>query len=137
MSLGMAFRPFIAYDAVESFDTSLLLDKRRAWWDKFRYTVSSGGWWEQEFRLSHNPGMKAWVQQLPESVRRSWRQILDRFYTEFCRSTESPVERYLRLKEESRETPRTFLGRLNAAATKANVDYHSASRTPPLGAADM
>ncbi|OWY99114.1 hypothetical protein PHMEG_00029946, partial [Phytophthora megakarya] len=39
-------------------------------------------------------------------------------------STESPVGRYLRLKQESRETPRTFLWRLNAAATKANVDYH-------------
>ncbi|OWZ20993.1 LOW QUALITY PROTEIN: hypothetical protein PHMEG_0004540 [Phytophthora megakarya] len=35
------------------------------------------------------------------------------------------VERYLRLKQESRETLRTFL--LNAAATEANVDFHSAS----------
>ncbi|OWY92140.1 hypothetical protein PHMEG_00038975 [Phytophthora megakarya] len=106
---GISFRPFIAYDAVEPFDTSLSLDKRRA------------------CRLSHNPGTKAWVQQLPVSVRRSWRQLSDRFYKEFCRSTESPVERYLRLKQESRETPRTFLWRLNAAATKANVDYHSTS----------
>ncbi|OWZ00913.1 hypothetical protein PHMEG_00027796 [Phytophthora megakarya] len=106
---GVSFRPFIAYDAVEPFDTSLSLDKRHA------------------CRLSHNPGTKAWVQQLPESVRRSWRQLSDRFYKEFCRSTESPVERYLRLKQESRETPRTFLWRLNAAATKANVDYHSTS----------
>ncbi|OWY96462.1 hypothetical protein PHMEG_00033265, partial [Phytophthora megakarya] len=106
---GVSFRPFIAYDAVEPFDTSLSLDKRRA------------------CRLSHNPGTKAWVQQLPESVRRSWKQLSDRFYREFCRSTESPVERYLRLKQEARETPRTFLWRLNAAATKANVDFHSAS----------
>ncbi|OWY94947.1 hypothetical protein PHMEG_00035185 [Phytophthora megakarya] len=73
---GVSFRPFIAYDAVEPFDTSLSLDKRRA------------------CRLSHNPGTKAWVQQLGL---------------------------------ESRETPRTFLWRLNAAATKANVDFHSAS----------
>ncbi|OWY94159.1 hypothetical protein PHMEG_00036190, partial [Phytophthora megakarya] len=130
---GVSFRPFIAYDAVEPFATSLLLDKRRAWWDKFQYTASSGGWQEQELctrlysRLAHNPGTKAWVQQLPASVRRSWRQLSDRFYKEFCRSTESPVERYLRLKQESRETPRTFLWRLNAAATKANVDYHSTS----------
>ncbi|OWZ04146.1 hypothetical protein PHMEG_00024001 [Phytophthora megakarya] len=64
--------------------------------------------------------MKAWVQQLPDSVRRSWRQLSGR-------STESPVERYLPLKQESRETPRTFLWRLNAATTKTNVDYHSAS----------
>ncbi|OWY90490.1 LOW QUALITY PROTEIN: hypothetical protein PHMEG_00041362, partial [Phytophthora megakarya] len=76
MHLVTAFRPFIAYDAVEPFDTSLSLDKRRAWWDK---------------------------------------------------STETSVERYLRLKQEARETPRTFLWRLNAAATKANVDYHSTS----------
>ncbi|OWY99049.1 LOW QUALITY PROTEIN: hypothetical protein PHMEG_00030022 [Phytophthora megakarya] len=129
MRLVMAFRPFIAYDAVETFDTSLSLDKRRAWWDKFQYTASSGGWREQELcsrlyrRLSHNPGTKAWVQQLPElSV-----GLSDRFYKEFCRSTESPVERYLRLKQESRETPRAFLWRLNATATKTNVDYHSAS----------
>ncbi|OWY94636.1 hypothetical protein PHMEG_00035582 [Phytophthora megakarya] len=73
--------PFIAYDAVEPFDTSLSLDKRRAWWDKFQYTASSGGWWEQELctrlysRLSHNSGTKAWVQQLPESVRRSWKAL--------------------------------------------------------------
>ncbi|OWZ02064.1 hypothetical protein PHMEG_00026439 [Phytophthora megakarya] len=130
---GVSFRPFIAYDAVEPFDTSLSLDKRRAWWDKFQYTASSGGWREQELctrlysRLSHNPDTKAWVQQLPESVRRSWKQLSDRFYKEFCRFTESPVERYLGLKQESRETPRAFLWRLNAAATKANVDFHSAS----------
>ncbi|OWZ09059.1 hypothetical protein PHMEG_00018298 [Phytophthora megakarya] len=130
---GVSFRPFIAYDAVEPFDTSLSLDKRRAWWTKFQYTASSGGWREKELcipvysRLSHNPGTKAWVQQLPESARRSWRQLSDRFYKGFCRSTESPVERYLRLKQESRETPRAFLWRLNAAATKANVDFHSAS----------
>ncbi|OWY94903.1 hypothetical protein PHMEG_00035240, partial [Phytophthora megakarya] len=129
---GISFRPFIAYDAVEPFDTSLSLDKRWAWWDKFQYTASSGGWREQELctrlysRLSHNPGTKAWVQQFPVSVRR-WRQLSDRFYKEFCRSTESPVERYLRLKQESREMSRTFLWRLNAAATKANVDYHSTS----------
>ncbi|OWZ00997.1 LOW QUALITY PROTEIN: hypothetical protein PHMEG_00027695 [Phytophthora megakarya] len=133
MYLVMAFRPFIAYDAVEPFDTSLSLDKRRAWWDKFQYTASGGGWREQELctrlysRLSHNLGTKAWVQQLPASVRRSWRQLSGRFYKEFCRSTESLVERYLRLKQESRETPRVFLWRLNAAVTKANVDYHSAS----------
>ncbi|OWY95510.1 LOW QUALITY PROTEIN: hypothetical protein PHMEG_00034472 [Phytophthora megakarya] len=102
------------------------LDKRRAWWDKFQYTASSGGWREQEFRLSHNPGTKAW---LPESVRRSWKQLSDRFYKEFGRSTESPVERYLRLKQESRETPRTFLWRLNAAATKANVDSPDVAAT--------
>ncbi|OWZ11335.1 hypothetical protein PHMEG_00015656 [Phytophthora megakarya] len=130
---GVSFRPFIAYDAVEPFDTSLSLDKRRTWWDKFQYTASSGGWREQELctrlysRLSHNPGTKAWVQQLPESVCRSWKQLSDRFYKEFCRSTESQVERYLRLKQESRETPRTFLWRLNAAATKANVNFHSGS----------
>ncbi|OWY99665.1 hypothetical protein PHMEG_00029301 [Phytophthora megakarya] len=116
---GVSFRPFTAYDAVEPFDTSLSLDKRRAWWDKFQYTASSGGWREQELctrlysQLSHNPGTKAWLS--------------DRFYKEFCRSTESPVERYLRLKQEFRETSRTFLWRLNAAATKANVDFHSAS----------
>ncbi|OWZ22891.1 hypothetical protein PHMEG_0002345 [Phytophthora megakarya] len=86
---SVSFRPFIAYNAVES-----------------------GGWREQELctrlysRLSYNPGTKAWVQQLPET---------------------SPVERYLRLKQESQETPRTFLWRHNAAATKTNVDYHSAS----------
>ncbi|OWZ00203.1 LOW QUALITY PROTEIN: hypothetical protein PHMEG_00028662 [Phytophthora megakarya] len=118
---GVSFRPFIAYDAVEPFDTSLSLDKRRAWRDKFQYTASSGGWREQELctrlysRLSHNPGTKAWVQPLS-----------DRFYKEFCRSTESPVERYLGLKQEPRETPQTFLWRLNAAATKANLDFHSA-----------
>ncbi|OWY93247.1 hypothetical protein PHMEG_00037430 [Phytophthora megakarya] len=106
---GVSFRPFIAYDAVKPFDTSLSLDKRRA------------------CRLSHNPGTKAWVQQLPESLRRSWKQLSDRFYKEFCRSTESPVERYLRLKQEFRETPRTFLWRLNAAAIKANVEFHSTS----------
>ncbi|OWY97528.1 LOW QUALITY PROTEIN: hypothetical protein PHMEG_00031921, partial [Phytophthora megakarya] len=118
----MAFRPSIAYDAVEPFDTTLSLDKRRAWWE------AAGELCTRLYsRLSHNPGTKAWVQQLPESVRRSWRQLSDRFYKEFCRSTESPVERYLRLKQESRETPRTFLWRLNAAATKANVDYHSTS----------
>ncbi|OWY95541.1 hypothetical protein PHMEG_00034429 [Phytophthora megakarya] len=56
---GVSFRPFIAYGAVEPFDTSLSLDKRRAWWDKFQYTASSGGWREQELctrlysRLSH------------------------------------------------------------------------------------
>ncbi|OWZ09998.1 hypothetical protein PHMEG_00017219 [Phytophthora megakarya] len=109
------------------------LDKRRAWWDKFQYTASSGGWRDQELctrlysRLSHNPGTKAWVQQLPAPVRRSWRQLSDRFYKKFCRSTESPVGRYLRLKQESLETPQTFLWRLNAPATKANVDYHSTS----------
>ncbi|KAG7380094.1 hypothetical protein PHYPSEUDO_007800 [Phytophthora pseudosyringae] len=46
---------------------------------------------------------------------------------EFCRSTESPVERYLRLKQEARETPRTFLWRLNTAAVKANADYRKTS----------
>ncbi|OWZ03062.1 LOW QUALITY PROTEIN: hypothetical protein PHMEG_00025274 [Phytophthora megakarya] len=92
-------QPFIAYDAVEQFDTSLSLDKRRAWWDKYQNTASSGGWREQELctrlysRLLHNPGTKAWVQQLLESVRRSWRQLSDRFNKVFCRSTESPVER--------------------------------------------
>ncbi|OWZ07086.1 LOW QUALITY PROTEIN: hypothetical protein PHMEG_00020571 [Phytophthora megakarya] len=102
MSPGMVFRPFITYDAVEPFDTSLSLDKRRAWWDKFPYTASSGGWREQELgtrfysQLSHNPGTKAWVQQLPESIRQSWQQISDQFYKELCRSMESPVERYLR-----------------------------------------
>ncbi|OWZ06784.1 LOW QUALITY PROTEIN: hypothetical protein PHMEG_00020919 [Phytophthora megakarya] len=137
MYLVIAFRPFIAYDAVEPFDTSLSLDKRRAWWDKFQYTTSSGGWRDQELctrlysRLSHNPGTKTWVQQLPASVRRSWRQLSDRFYKEFCRSMESPVERYLCLKQESRETPQTFLWRLNAPATKANVDFHSTSVLPP------
>ncbi|OWZ01114.1 hypothetical protein PHMEG_00027567 [Phytophthora megakarya] len=118
---GVSFRPFIAYDAVEPFDTSLSLDKRRAWCDKFQYTASSGGW--REHRFSHNPGTKAWMQQLPELVRRSWRQLSDRFYKEFCRSTESPVERYLRGPGNAR----TFLWRLNAAATKTNVDFHSAS----------
>ncbi|OWZ01891.1 hypothetical protein PHMEG_00026650 [Phytophthora megakarya] len=54
---------------------------------------------EETNRLSHNQGTKAWVQQLPESVRRSWRQLSDRFYKEFCRSMESPVQRYLRLKQ--------------------------------------
>ncbi|OWZ03342.1 hypothetical protein PHMEG_00024944 [Phytophthora megakarya] len=130
---GVSFRPFLTYDTVEHFDTSLSLDKRRAWWDKFQYTASGGGWREQKLcsrlysRLSHNPGTKAWVQQLPESVRRIWKQLLDRFYKELCRSTESPVERYLILKQESRETPRTFMWRFNAAATKANVDFHSTS----------
>ncbi|OWZ03964.1 hypothetical protein PHMEG_00024219 [Phytophthora megakarya] len=56
-----------------------------------------------------------------------YRALSDRFYKEFCRYTESPVEGYLRLKQEFRETPRTFPWRLNVAATKANVDYHSAS----------
>ncbi|OWZ05042.1 hypothetical protein PHMEG_00022943 [Phytophthora megakarya] len=121
---GVSFRPFIAYDAVVPFDTSLSLDKRRAWWDKFQHTASSGGWWEQELctrlysRLSHNPGTKAWVQQLPEFVRRSWKQLSDRFYKEFCRSTESPVERYLALD---------FPVETGRGATKANVDFHSAS----------
>ncbi|OWZ01513.1 hypothetical protein PHMEG_00027077 [Phytophthora megakarya] len=130
---GMSFRPFIAYDAVEPFDASLSLDKRRAWWDKFQYTTRGGSWREQELctrlysRLSHNPGTKAWAQQLPESVRRCWRQLSERFYKGFCRSTESPIERYLCLKQAFRGTPRTFLWRLNAAATKANVDFHSAS----------
>ncbi|KAG7383569.1 hypothetical protein PHYPSEUDO_003548 [Phytophthora pseudosyringae] len=91
-----------------------------------------GGWREQErctrlySRLSHNEGTKAWIQQLSASVRRSWQQLSDKFAKEFCRSTESPVERYLRLKQEARETPRTFLWRLNAAAVKANVDYRTA-----------
>ncbi|EGZ08792.1 hypothetical protein PHYSODRAFT_525906 [Phytophthora sojae] len=92
-----------------------------------------GGWREQErctrlySRLSHNEGTKAWVQQLPATIRHSWTALSDKFAKEFCRSTESPVERYLRLKQDSRETPRTFLWRLNAAAVKANVDYQSPS----------
>ncbi|OWZ12932.1 hypothetical protein PHMEG_00013829 [Phytophthora megakarya] len=56
------------------------------------------------------------MHQLPESVRRRWQQLSDGFYKGFCSSKESPVERYPRLKHE-----------LNAAVTKANVVYHSAS----------
>ncbi|EGZ23965.1 hypothetical protein PHYSODRAFT_325126 [Phytophthora sojae] len=78
-------------------------------------------------RLSQNEGTKAWVQQLPATIRHSWTALSDKFANEFCRSTESPVERYLRMKQDSRETPRTFLWRLNAAAVKANVDYQSPS----------
>ncbi|OWY96354.1 hypothetical protein PHMEG_00033396 [Phytophthora megakarya] len=98
--------------------TSLLLDKRRAWWDKYQYTATSGGWREQALcirlysRLSHNPREDE-----------SWGSAAFGVGP----STEFPVERYLRLKQESRETSRFFLWRLNAAATKANVDYHSAS----------
>ncbi|OWY98663.1 hypothetical protein PHMEG_00030516 [Phytophthora megakarya] len=114
---GVSFRPFIAYDAIEPFDTSLSLDK----------CLDVSGSRSYAPGCTHNPGTKAWGQQLPESVHRSWRQLSDRFYKEFCRSTEFPVERYLRLKQESQDTPRTFLWRLNAAATKANVDFHSAS----------
>ncbi|KAG7375598.1 hypothetical protein PHYPSEUDO_000505 [Phytophthora pseudosyringae] len=121
------FRSFIAYDAVEPIDPTLSLEKRRLWWDKFQYTALMGGWREQErctrlySRLSHNEGTKAWIQQLSDSVRRSWQQLSDKVAKEFCRSTESPVERYVRLKQEARETPRTFLWILNAAAVKANV----------------
>ncbi|OWZ19112.1 hypothetical protein PHMEG_0006696 [Phytophthora megakarya] len=89
---GVNIRLFIAYDTVEPFDTSFSLDKRR-------------GWRDQELcarlysRLSHNPGTKAWVQQLSGSARLSWRLRSGRFYKWFCRST---------------------------ATTKSNVDYNSA-----------
>ncbi|KAG7375724.1 hypothetical protein PHYPSEUDO_015454 [Phytophthora pseudosyringae] len=130
---GMSFRPFIAYNAVEPFNPTLSLEKRRLWRDKFQYTALMGGWREQErctrlySRLSHNEGTNTWIQQLSDSVRWSWQQMSDKFAKELCRSTESPVERYLRLKQEARETPRAFLWRLNAAAVKANVDYRTAS----------
>ncbi|KAG7384961.1 hypothetical protein PHYPSEUDO_002043 [Phytophthora pseudosyringae] len=107
--------PFAAYDAVKPFDPTLSLEKRRLWWDKLQYTALMGGWREQErctrlySRLSHNEGTKAWI----SSSR--------------IQSSESPVERYLRLKQEARKTPRTSLWRLYAAAMKANVDYHTAS----------
>ncbi|OWZ04180.1 hypothetical protein PHMEG_00023960 [Phytophthora megakarya] len=116
------------------------------WISVFQYTASSGGWREQELctRLyswrSHNPCTKAWVQQLLESVRRSWKQLSDRFYREFCRSTESPVERYLRLKQESRETPRTFLKLsaiylLNRDDTSGHVTLHEAKSERKTGLA--
>ncbi|EGZ06247.1 hypothetical protein PHYSODRAFT_246575 [Phytophthora sojae] len=126
----MSFRPFIAYDAVEPFDPILPLDKRRLWWDKFQYIALMGGWREQErctglySRLSHNEGTKAWVQQLPAVIRHNWNSLSDKFANEFCRSTESPVERYLRQKQDSRETPRTFLWRLNAAASLSGCRRH-------------
>ncbi|KAG7376261.1 hypothetical protein PHYPSEUDO_013917 [Phytophthora pseudosyringae] len=117
----------------EPFDPTLSLEKRRLWWDKFQYTALMGGWREQErcthlySRLSHNEETKAWIQRISDSVRRSWQQLSDKFAKEFCRSTESPVKRYLDLNQETRETPRTFLWRLNAPAVKANVDYCTAS----------
>jgi hypothetical protein len=101
-----SFCPFIAYDAVEPFDPALPLEKRRLWWDKFQYTVLMGGWREQErctrlySRPSHNEGTKAWIQQQPDAIRRNWQQLSDKIAKEFYRSTESPVERYLRLKQK-------------------------------------
>jgi hypothetical protein len=100
----MSFRHFIAYDAIEPFDPSFPLEKRRLWWDKLQYTALMGGWLEQErctrlySRLSHNEGTKAWIQQQPDATRRNWQQLSDKFAKEFCRSTESPVGRDLRLK---------------------------------------
>ncbi|EGZ10385.1 hypothetical protein PHYSODRAFT_337208 [Phytophthora sojae] len=57
----MSFRPFIAYDAVDPFDPSLPLDKRR-------------------LRLSHNEGTKVWVQQLPATLRHSWTALSDKTF---------------------------------------------------------
>ncbi|OWZ22843.1 hypothetical protein PHMEG_0002397 [Phytophthora megakarya] len=90
---GESFRPFIANDAVEPFDTSLSLDKGCAWWDKFptRSAVGYGG--SKSCAPVSTVGSRTTREQGlgVESVRRSWRQLSGRFYQGFSRSTESPV----------------------------------------------
>ncbi|KAG7387674.1 hypothetical protein PHYPSEUDO_013801 [Phytophthora pseudosyringae] len=98
---GMSFRPFIAYDTVQPFDPTLSLEKRRPWWDKFQYTARMGGWCEQE-RCTRLYSQLSHIEGT-----KAWIQQLS--------------------DSEARETPRTFLWRLNAAAVKANVDYGTAS----------
>ncbi|OWZ05127.1 LOW QUALITY PROTEIN: hypothetical protein PHMEG_00022839 [Phytophthora megakarya] len=92
---GTVVRPFIAYDAVEPFDTSLSLDKRRARWDKLQYTASSGGWRKQELctrlysRLSHE-GLGATAPRVgPPELEAA----LGPGFKKFGTSTNSPVER--------------------------------------------
>ncbi|OWZ03938.1 hypothetical protein PHMEG_00024249 [Phytophthora megakarya] len=132
---GVSFRPFIAYDAVEPFDTqSPWINVARGGTRSItRPAVEVGG--SKSCAPDFTVGFRTTrVQRLGCHSSRSRSagagissRLSDRFYKGFCRSTESPVERYLCLKQESRETPRTFLWKLNAAATKANVDFHSAS----------
>jgi len=119
------FRPFVPHTAIEAFYGTESSSECKSWWLRYQFTADNAGWSEfdrcRNLQLYFKGPAAAWLEQL-DWRSQGWDYLKYAFETEFCRTSQSLIERYFSLKQKKNETPRQHLWRLNVAAKKAQMN---------------